>query len=117
MLEDSGLILARGGEQLQARDTNASDPIAAKLGLGPWDSGSGPHRATRASTDMDVQAAWLTWRAPRAHQEAWVPQLSLWQHQPQGGISRACPLLALLGGRLFAPTAVLPAPTTSSLAD
>lgn len=64
VLEDSGLILARGREQLQARDTNASDPIAAKLGLGPWDSGSGPHRATRASTDMDVQAAWLPLASP-----------------------------------------------------
>lgn len=63
-LEDSGLILALGGEQLQAHDTTASDPIAGKLGLGPWDSESGPHRATRASTDMDVQAAWLPLVSP-----------------------------------------------------
>lgn len=72
-LEDSGLILALGREPLQAHDTTASDPIAGELGLGPWDSESGPHRDTRASTDMEVQAAWLPLVSPEGTPRGLAP--------------------------------------------
>lgn len=36
-----------------------ADPTAGELGLRPWDSASGPQRATRTSGAMDAQATWL----------------------------------------------------------